>query len=122
MMVVKVEIWPGGDHTRARTTAVATWGHRGVNDAGQHCYDVTILKNLEYGGPALPVTDLRPETVEAIKNPVAATVFKQACIGGHRRGERGAWDLIGGSLGAILGDRVLPYRKLGKADFKDGAA
>ncbi len=114
MLVVKVYMWPGGDKTKERLQCQATLDCIGVanhdDDAlgvreGERAYRVRLLKGVQFGGPN-DDADVRPDLVPASK------VWRQGIVRGHRpngRPARGAWDIVGGALKVLLGNRLNPY-------------
>lgn len=106
MVVMHVQIWPGGDQARARTFAIATMALVEESE-GVRTYEVRLLKDTRFGGPNVEVPAMDPDLIEQIVNPSA--VFRAARVTGHRSGARGVWDLIGGVLKVMLGNRLSSY-------------
>ena len=113
MIVVKIEMWPKGDASKARVLSIATLARIGVAKAavgvtrvGERAYTVRLLRDVEFGGPdgSDPVA-LR-----------AGTVWREGSVRGHTPGvgQRGTWDLLGGALKVLLGNRLNQYVDGGK--------
>jgi hypothetical protein len=111
MLVVKVEMWPGGNPAQARTECIGLIDFQGQAKqddpalgvkAGERAYRVRLLKMPQFGGPD-------GSDPERIRNPSARDVWRTGYVRGHLPGQRGAWDLLGGALRALLADRLLPY-------------
>lgn len=106
MLVVRVEMWPQGDHTKAYPISLATLACTGVAQrdepsenvvVGERRYDVRLFKDVAFGGPSGP----------PLKD---SQVWRQGSVQGHLPGPRGAWDLLGGALNTLLGPRLKKYR------------
>lgn len=104
MLVVRASMWPKGDATRAYDLAVGTWacvGQARRDDpalgvrAGERAYQVTLFKDVSFGGPALPTR--------------SGGVWRSGNVRGHFAGARGVWDLVGGGLRELLGTRLRSY-------------
>lgn len=114
MMVVKIYMWPGGDESRERLMAHATFSLLGVAKhdegdvkKGERIYLVQLLKDVDFGGPQEGGV-IRPDQVRK------RDVWRDGIVRGHRppiSPARGTWDLIGGALKALLGRRLDPYVK-----------
>lgn len=102
MLVLRVEMWPGGDAAKKHTIGLAALALQGVTPEGVRSYAVKLFKAPEFGGPA---------TDEALLNTPA--VWRQGFVTGHVAGPRGTWDLIGGALKVMLGERLNFYKKGG---------
>jgi hypothetical protein len=100
MLVLRVEMWPGGDVTKKRTIGLAALALQGVTPEGVRSYVVKLFKAPEFGGPA---------TDEAVLSDPA--VWRQGVVTGHVAGPRGTWDLIGGALKVLLSERLNSYKK-----------
>jgi hypothetical protein len=105
MMVVKLEMWPAGEHARARCIGLATFSLVGRHlPSDTRGYDVMLLKAPTYGGP-------NADEVDRIKNPYMRDIWRRIGVVGHTpgRGKRGTWDLIGAALQLVLGRRLAQY-------------
>lgn len=117
MIVVKVYMWPQGDETQARLLSQATIDFQfeakaddealGVRK-GERAYRVTLLKDTQFGGPK-DGDEIRPVLVDSGK------VWRNGRVRGHMpkatgADARGVWDLIGGALKVLLGNRLERYR------------
>lgn len=119
MLVVKVHMWPLGRQDRERLMCQASFSCQGAAERtdlelgvmkDERAYTVRLYKGVRFGGPA----DGDPLGTVVPKRKV----WREAHVLGHRpmrgsRAVRGEWDLIGGSLGAMLGSRLDPYRTFG---------
>ena len=110
MLVVKVYMWPGGDHAKERLLSVARldlWGIARTNSQGcrqgERAYRVLLLKDVAAGAPNW---DEHPERV---LDPGERQVWRGGFIRGHMLGPRGGWDLLGGALRELLGHRLRDY-------------
>ena len=99
MLVIKIEMWPMGDHTRARSLGVATIANVGGN-ADTASYDCRLFKAPEYSKQA----ETRP-LHEILTKPKAKEVWRRGLVGGFRRRTLGPWDLLFRALGALISDR-----------------
>lgn len=106
MLVVKVEMWPGGDSTKARVMSVAAIDLLGQANAdrpeigvrkGERRYRVRLFKDTAFGGP------------DASGDLTNAPVWRGGRVRGHIAGRRGVWDLIGGAIKVLLRDRLDDY-------------
>jgi len=101
MLVVKVELWPGGDADRARELCrMAIWNNGGDADHGD--YGVVIPKSTSHGARSPGVWR-------------AGTVRRFA----RRSARVGVWDLLRSALNNALGRR---QTFAGTAELPDAAA
>jgi len=114
MLVVKVYLWPQGNHRQERLLSVmrifnvGTTPREDAPEITDRVYVVQILKDATHipGGAERLAGPLPPRPRE---------IWRSARIGGHVVGRpgpaaRGVWDLVGGALKVILGRRLAPYR------------
>ncbi len=105
MVVVKVYMWPRGDHEREELLGVGTLALEQVTATGRS-YRVTILKLASFiEGGAERLADPR-----TIHRPRSKDVWKRGHVRGHNPSYRGPWDLLGGALRELLGGRLRSYR------------
>lgn len=93
MIVVKVELWPGGDPKRARDLGTATIAN--VSALGEHSdYEVRLLKGAEYSN--------RP-----------GTLYKAGKVISFPRTDKrwGPWELLALALEATVGDRIASLKR-----------
>jgi hypothetical protein len=83
MLVVTVELWPGGDESRKRHLGTAKIVNDGTGTTRVGNYTATLSK---WGRPN--------------------QVWKRGSFRGFRRQAYGAWDLLGGALVGLLSDRI----------------
>lgn len=103
MLVVKVEMWPGGDAAKARVISMATWTCLGVaRDHGDRGYKVRLFKDADFGGPTVA--------------PVGE-VWREGTVRGHFPGRRGVWDLLAAGLREVVGRRLEGYRAIEEKDL-----
>lgn len=111
MIVVKVEMWPGGDPAQARTECIGLVDFQGraTRDEptlgvrkGERAYRVRLLKMPAFGGPD-------GSDPERLRRPRPSDVWREGTVRGHMPGPRGAWDLLGGVLKVLLGARLKDY-------------
>lgn len=109
MVVVKIELWPAGRREQARVLSVAAIdciGEAKADDRaagvrkGERMYRARLFKDVAFGGPD-GSTDLHE-----------APVWRQGYVRGHIPGRRGGWDLLGGVLRWVLGDRLDDYIRI----------
>jgi hypothetical protein len=121
MIVVKVYMWPHGDQSEERLLTQATIDFQGEakTDApgvvrGERAYRVQLLKEVMFNGPR-EGDEIRPTIVSREK------VWKGGFVRGHLPGvgQRGTWDLIGGALKVLLGERLDRYQHTSKAELED---
>ena len=104
MIVVKVEMWPGGDAAKKRMLSVMkVWNVRVDTETGERGYRIEILKDTSF-------TDLDMTVDENLVMVKSKDVWKKGMVRGHFPGKRGLWDLLGGSLAALLRERLSTYR------------
>ena len=125
MIVVKVELWPKGDPSRARPVGLATVALLGQKHDGDRGYEVKLYKDLDFSG----VKAEEYFSVERIQRPPKSAIWRRLFVGGHYPGTRrfkegrGLWDLLGGAL-SLLGRRLATYRdieaELREAPQRDG--
>lgn len=98
MIFVRVELWPGGDHTRRQVlgeAAIANDGETtGYTDGKLGHYHVKLSKR---GG---------------FKLTADQNTWKTGHVGPFRRRSGGAWDLVRLALDQVLGDRDFTPQKL----------
>lgn len=91
MIVIKVEMWPGGNESRAKEFArmkIANKVKTTVSSGGElGDYDVELLGGV-YG-----------------RDDLLSKVWKRGAVAGVNRRTRGAWDLILLALQATVGKR-----------------
>ena len=99
MMVVLTEMWPEGDGSRRYPLSVATFTCMGQSAVpGDRLYRVRLYRDAQFGGPTA-------------KGPLAsASTWRVGLVRGHVPGRRGVWDLVGGAISALLGERLTGYR------------
>lgn len=118
MLVVKVEMWPNGDPSKARVLSAATFALEGIQRAAEagggvvRSHAVKILKDADF----IPGGGARFSDSQVYQAPTQRDVWKEGRITGHITGRqgphaRGTWDLIGGALKVILGHRLDSYQK-----------
>jgi len=108
MVVVKLCMWPGGRRADERVLSVATLTCLGEARAdapeqgirkGERMYRIRVFKDVAFNGPD-GSTDL-----------AEAPVWREGIVRGHVPGRRGGWDLLGGALRLLLGDRLDDYKR-----------
>lgn len=123
MLVVKVYLWPRGDKRRETLLCQATLDLQGQAQhdvpelgvvEGERRYQVQLLKGTQFGGPGAGA-DVNPGLLKK------SAVWKRGMVRGHRpggrgRAARGVWDLLGGALKVLLGDRLEPYVEVEDVD------
>lgn len=104
MIVTRIYMWPKGAREQARllsTAALSCIGQATRDEGnvrqGERAYNVRLFKDVEFGGPT-DSTDLQ-----------TAKVWRSDQIRGHMPGPRGVWDLLGGAMKVVLGNRLNPY-------------
>lgn len=101
MLVVKIELWPKGDHTRARTLGVGTIANVGGSVSTGH-YEARLLKSPEYSTAAARDT----RTLEQrCTRPLEKDTWKKGRVEGFPRLRLGPWDLLFRALGSLISDR-----------------
>jgi hypothetical protein len=107
MLVVKICMWPGGDRRREKVLSVGALDCVGIAQkadpdqgvvAGERAYKVRLFKDTAFGGP------------DGAAGLEHAPVWREGRIRGHIPGSRGTWDLVGGALRELLGERLRPYK------------
>jgi hypothetical protein len=98
MIVVKLEMWPKGDPTKARSLGVATISNvGGTTSSGD--YEAVLLKSEEYTrGPLRPLED-------RIRDPKVSEIWRKGQIYGFDRVKLGPWDLLFRALGGLVSNR-----------------
>lgn len=109
MIVVRIEEWPDGDHRRAQSVGVATLRPR-VEHNGERSYDVNLFKLPQYGGLDVGVGDIGDGVAASLKQGAVGHLWKRAPVRGHFFGRLEVFDLVGGVLRVLLGDRLGSYR------------
>lgn len=99
MLVIKIEMWPRGDHTRARSLGVATIENVGgtVKEAN---YLARLFKAPEYSS----VAETRP-LPEMLTRPTSRETWRKGSVERFPRARLGPWDLLFRALGALISDR-----------------
>ena len=107
MVVVKIYMWPGGDQSRERLlsqASIACIGEASQDQGdvrrGERAYRVRLFKDTSFRGP---------RDGEDLARLPRSKVWREGTVRGHRPGQRGAWDLVGGALQVLLGRRLRPY-------------
>ena len=122
MIVVKVYMWPHGDQAEERLLTQATIDFQGEAKQdgdgivrGERAYRVQLLKETMFNGPR-EGDEIRPSIVSGEK------VWKGGFVRGHFPGvgKRGTWDLIGGALKVLLGERLDRYQHTSKVELEAG--
>ena len=102
MLVIRLELWPRGDSTRARSLGVASitnvGGNRDVAD-----YEVVLFKSPEYSKHA----EKRPLPV-MLTHPLTREIWKKGRVEAFPRLVLGPWDLLFRGLGALVAGRRNP--------------
>jgi len=99
MLVIKIELWPRGDHTRARSLGMATIANvGGTVQTGN--YDCKLFKSPEYSTQA----ETRP-VHEMLTRPKAKELWRKGVVTEFPRQKLGPWDLLFRALGSLITDR-----------------
>ncbi len=99
MIVIKLEIWPRGDHNRARPLGVATIANvGGTLQTGN--YECRLFKAPEYSKQA----ETRP-LHEMLTRPKSKETWRKGTVAGFSRLKLGPWDLLFRALGSLISDR-----------------
>ena len=99
MLVIKILLWPRGDHTRERELGVATISNvGGTLQTGN--YEAVLLKSGEYSAAARA----RPLEQRATR-PLSKEVWKRGAVEGFARQRLGPWDLLFRALGSLIDRR-----------------
>jgi hypothetical protein len=99
VIVIKLEMWPKGDSSRARSLGVGTISNVGGSaDTGD--YEVRLFKSAEYSRTA----ETRP-LEERLRRPLARETWKLAAVHAFPRVRLGPWDLLLRGLCAAVGMR-----------------
>lgn len=99
MIVIRLEMWPKGDHTRARSLGVATITNVGGNlKIGE--YEATLFKSAEYSDRA----EKRP-IHEMLTKPKSHEIWRKGKVSGFPRLKLGPWDLLFRVLRALVAGR-----------------
>ena len=99
MLVIKIEMWPRGNHAKARPLGVATIANVG-GDAKVGDYECRLFKSPEYSKNA----ETRP-LHEMLTKPLAKETWRKARLNGFPRLRLGPWDLLLRALVAMASDR-----------------
>jgi hypothetical protein len=112
MIVIKLEMWPKGDPSRARSLGVGTISNvGGTTDTGD--YEVRLFKSAEYARTA----ETRP-LEERLRRPLAKETWKRGAVHAFPRHVLGPWDLLLRGLCAVVGMRSrAEVENLPDADF-----
>lgn len=92
MIVVRIELWPGGLKKFSRHLGTAVIANDGSGDRDEGNYDVILGKF----GEEDPFRILK----------VQSAVWKSGRVEGFRRRQRGPWDLLAMSLVSLVGKRI----------------
>lgn len=118
MLVIRIEMWPHGDRSRARELGIGMIANvGGTHEKGN--YDCVLLKSPEYSeGNAN-----RPEA-ERITRPRQEEIWRRSRVERFPRGKtHGPWDLLFQALGAMLNGRnpkVILDGTFGQQDSRSG--
>lgn len=99
MLVIRIELWPRGDHTRARSLGVATIANVG-GTVKQGDYECRLFKSPEYSASA----EKRP-LEQMLTRPTAKETWRKGRVEGFSRLRLGPWDLLFRALGELISDR-----------------
>ena len=99
MLVIRIEMWPKGNPTRARSLGVATIANVG-GSSEKADYECRLFKAPEYSKQA----ETRPLHV-MLTRPTARETWRKGRVGGFPRLRLGPWDLLFRALGALISDR-----------------
>lgn len=113
MLVIKIELWPMGREDRKRLWAQGVIDCIGVAKRddpelgvkkGERAYRVRLLKAPRFKGPK----------ENEVHDVPKSKVWREGFVRGHiptkpGRGSRGEWDLLGGALKVLLGNRLADY-------------
>jgi hypothetical protein len=97
MLVVKIEMWPQGDHTKARSIGVATIANTG-GDTTLGDYECRLFKSPENSKKARPLHEM-------LTRPKAKETWRKGTVQGFPRIKLGPWDLLFRALGALVSDK-----------------
>lgn len=111
MVVLRAEVWPQGDATKARSLGIATLALVEVMPTGERAYDVRFWKAPTAGGLDVGCGELSADVVEAIISPRPTAIWRRGQVRGHWPLRLGVWDVIGGAAKVLLGDRLTDYRR-----------
>lgn len=99
MLIIRIEMWPKGDHTRARSLGIATIANvGGTAEAGD--YEARLFKSPEYSSSA----EKRPLEL-MLTRPTAKETWRKGTVEGFKRLRHGPWDLLFRALGSLISDR-----------------
>jgi hypothetical protein len=99
MLVIRIEIWPRGDHTAARSLGVATISNvGGTLETGN--YECRLFKAPEYSKQA----ETRP-LHQMLTQPLAKETWRKGYVEKFPRRRLGPWDLVFRALGAVIRKR-----------------
>jgi hypothetical protein len=99
LIVIKLEMWPKGDHRLARSLGVGTIANvGGTADTGE--YEVRLFKSREYsrGAEARPLHEM-------LTRPTAKETWKKGVVSMFPRLKLGPWDLLFRALAACIDSR-----------------
>ena len=99
MIVVRLEMWPKGDSSKARSLGVATIANVGGN-ASTGDYECRLFKAPEYSRQA----ERRP-LEQMLLRPLAKETWRKGRVLGFARQRLGPWDLLFRALGKLISDR-----------------
>lgn len=101
MLIVKIEMWPGGDAARKYPVSNAAIWCVAQDADGKRNYRYLLCKDPQFGGPA---------TDEELRAAVTTRQgWRAGTVSGHAPGDRGVWDLLGAVLVSALGARLRGY-------------
>lgn len=99
MIVVRLEMWPKGDHARARSLGIATISNKG-GTAESGDYECVLFKAPEYSRNA----EKRP-LHEMLNRPLAKEIWRRGVVDRFQRLRLGPWDLLFRALASAVQDR-----------------
>lgn len=100
MIVVRVEMWPGGDAARKYALSSAALWCEAASAQGRS-YGYLLCKDAQFGGP---------QDDAGLRAAISARLgWRKGKVTGHLPGDRGAWDLLGAVLVHALGSRLRGY-------------
>lgn len=100
MIVIRLEMWPKGDHTKARELGIGVIANIG-GSAALGDYDCILLKSPEYSKK-----NANRPMAERCNRPRMAEIWRRSKVSGFPRGHtHGPWDLVFRALGRMLSNR-----------------
>lgn len=106
MIVVRMELWPGGDQSRAQDLGVAVIANEGK----------LITSHPSSGLPCLKVDDCPPYSVKLLKaakfSKRPGEVWRAGKVPSYPRADKrwGPWELLALALEATITDRLISLR------------